>query len=273
MMVWGGYVWGINTNPGGLYTPATDSWKTMSVVGAPSGRQNAEAVWTGSEAIFWGGSETEPGIGTGGRYDPVADTWADVSLDNAPNERWGHSATWTGSEMIVFGGVGADPPTTAKRYHPTTDTWTDATTLNAPGVRDHHAAVWTGTEMIIWGGAIGEARPRGALRPATDTWRPTNVADSPPAQLARRRVDGHGDGGLGRLRLVVLLLPGRRRALRPRLRQLDGDQPGRRAQSARHAGSMDRARAGALGRRQRLQRRPLQPRDRLVAADHVDERT
>ena len=174
MIIWGGSGWG-TTAPGARYDPATDSWRTVSTVGA---RIYAEtAVWTGTEAIFWDGGPL------GGRYNPATDSWILMSTANAPVGGPGYSLVWTGTEMIVFGGIGTD--TVAKRYRPATDTWVDATTVNAPGARDHHAAVWTGTEMIIWGGFIndGTIPTGGRYNPVTDTWTPTNVADSPITRM------------------------------------------------------------------------------------------
>jgi hypothetical protein len=184
MIVWGGFTWGYS-KPGGAYDPATDSWRVVTTEGAPYGRENVTAVWTGTEAIFWGGEPDgnpfEPG--TGGRYDPATDSWIPTSTMNAATNRYGHTAVWTGAEMIVFGGIGTD--SVAKRYRPATDAWVDATMVGAPGARDHHAAVWTGTRMVVWGGFIndGITPTGGRYDPATDTWTPTNVADSPPTRM------------------------------------------------------------------------------------------
>jgi hypothetical protein len=62
MIVWGELP---ETNTGGRYDPATDSWRPTSTLNAPSARSSHTAVWTGSEMIVWGGSPTTH---TGGRY-------------------------------------------------------------------------------------------------------------------------------------------------------------------------------------------------------------
>jgi hypothetical protein len=68
MIVWGGTdIDNIDTNTGGRYNPATDSWTPTSTTGAPIGRDTFTAVWTGSEMIVWGGSGG-PETNTGGRY-------------------------------------------------------------------------------------------------------------------------------------------------------------------------------------------------------------
>ncbi len=110
MIVWGGYdgVAGVPSGTGGIYDPKTDAWTPTSTVGAPSGRSDHTAVWTGSKMIVWGGwpggSAAED---TGGIYDPATDTWTPTSLGGAPSERSDHTAVWTGWKMIVWGGTGA----------------------------------------------------------------------------------------------------------------------------------------------------------------------
>ena len=61
MLVWGGieltngkpsYV---RLNTGWRYRPSTETWLPMSTNNAPSGRNNAQAVWTGTELIVWSG--------------------------------------------------------------------------------------------------------------------------------------------------------------------------------------------------------------------------
>ena len=159
MIIWGGDVGG---NTGGRYTPGTDSWAAISTTGAPVGRSNPTAVWTGSEMIVWGGVSGPPPytyFNTGGRYTPGTDSWAATSLTNAPTHRAFHTAVWTGSplnQMIVWGGVSV--PSfwdTGGRYNPSTDSWTATSITNAPVGRDVHTAVWTGSQMIVWGGLGG----------------------------------------------------------------------------------------------------------------------
>jgi len=54
MLIWGGATDGFGLNPGGgaRYNPSTDTWTTMSAIGAPSARENSAAVWTSSEMII-----------------------------------------------------------------------------------------------------------------------------------------------------------------------------------------------------------------------------
>jgi hypothetical protein len=71
MIVWGGQteievlnglkkIVGLHT--GGSYSPDTDDWQQTSTTGAPSGKSNHVAVWTGTEMIVWNG--------TGSKYLP-----------------------------------------------------------------------------------------------------------------------------------------------------------------------------------------------------------
>jgi N-acetylneuraminic acid mutarotase len=54
MIVWGG-AGSSYLNDGGRYNPATNGWTAVTTNGAPTGRYNHTAVWTGSEMIVWGG--------------------------------------------------------------------------------------------------------------------------------------------------------------------------------------------------------------------------
>jgi hypothetical protein len=58
MIVWGGVGTNVTTlDNGGLYDPAANSWTVMTTTGAPAGRRDHTAVWTGSEMIVWGGTD------------------------------------------------------------------------------------------------------------------------------------------------------------------------------------------------------------------------
>jgi hypothetical protein len=82
MIVWGGYdaldvatpnTTG-DTNTGGVYDPAADSWTATSLSGAPIERVGHAAVWTGANMIVWGGMDfdviTSVGLKDGGIYTP-----------------------------------------------------------------------------------------------------------------------------------------------------------------------------------------------------------
>jgi hypothetical protein len=173
-------VWGGDTPAGGTYDPVSDSWTSMSAVGAPSARNGHTAVWTGSRMVVWGGSSTA----TGGVYDPATDTWTATSMVNAPSGRSEHTAVWTGSRMIVWGGSDSGGRlATGASYDPSTDTWTPIRPATIG--RNKHAAVWTGSKMIVWGGyTAGAGYPFSSTGesydPATDTWAPLETAPLSP---------------------------------------------------------------------------------------------
>ena len=179
MIVWGGSDANQGFINGARYNPTTNSWRSISPIGAPAAR--GTAVWTGTEMIVWGPA-------AGGRYNPVTNTWTPISTTNAPSYRNNHTAVWTGSEMIVWGGV--DPfgfaLDTGGKYNPITNTWTPTSTTNAPAPRSLHTAVWTGAEMIVWGGwdyyGTYSLRTGGRYNPGTDSWTATSLTDVPGAR-------------------------------------------------------------------------------------------
>jgi len=145
MIVWGGFNNGTYLNTGARYDPATDTWTPTSVAatgassGAPAGRDQHVAVWTGTYMVVWGGysptsipilplrnpqpMQTFNPTNTGGRYEPIADTWQptllvdrnpdDPSDVDAPAPRYGHSGVWVpdvpgfgAGALAIWGGYG-----------------------------------------------------------------------------------------------------------------------------------------------------------------------
>jgi hypothetical protein len=70
MIVWGGYP---NTNTGGRYYPATDSWIDTLTENAPSARYGHTAVWTGTQMIVWAGDDGSSYLNSGARYYPYGE--------------------------------------------------------------------------------------------------------------------------------------------------------------------------------------------------------
>ncbi len=78
----------LGTCKGGRYNPGSDTWQSISVIGAPSPRTNAAAVWTGTDMLVWGGfSSTLGHLNDGGLYNPVSNTWRPMSAIGAPGPR------------------------------------------------------------------------------------------------------------------------------------------------------------------------------------------
>jgi Kelch motif len=160
MIVWGGRSSFAPVNhrqDGAIYNPRTDRWRPMTLVGAPTGRSQMAAVWTGDQLLVWGGwSDGGRCLSTGAVYDPRTDQWAELPTENAPEGRLEPSCVWTGREMIVWGGLleGEQRSTaTGGRYNPETRKWTPLPMEGAPAPARGHSAIWTGKEMIVWGGA------------------------------------------------------------------------------------------------------------------------
>jgi N-acetylneuraminic acid mutarotase len=188
MIVWGGAGGpGFNSNSlGGVYNPASDTWKSTSMVDVPRGGDNLTAVWTGKEMLVWGGLNTQTDsaefLNTGGRYNPATNSWRPTSTLNVPTGRGAHSGLWTGSEMIIWGGFTGVFPNTGGLYDPATDSWQPTSTTNAPSGRENAAAVWTGTEAIFWSGdpdGSNGAGTGGRYNPVKDTWVQTSTVNAP----------------------------------------------------------------------------------------------
>jgi N-acetylneuraminic acid mutarotase len=194
MIVWGGFTEALETNTGGRYDPATDTWRPTSLgPDVPAPRSEHTAVWTGTEMIVWGDAGA-----TGGRYDPVNDSWQPTgSGSGVPSTRWSHTAVWTGSGMIVWGGFapgGGSSRRTGGVYDPATDTWRETRIAEAtPSARGRHTAVWAGNRMIVWGGEkdIGSSvvfRNGGSYDPVSDTWSSLSLVNAPAARSRHKAV-------------------------------------------------------------------------------------
>ena len=183
-------VWGDKRTGGFRYNPLTDTWRTMSTVGAPEPYSDPRAVapwagdelmttavWTGREMIYWDGFHVR-----GGRYDPQTDSWKPISSAGAPSWRTAYATVWTGTEMIVWGGRGpATRLNDGARYNPDTDSWRPVSKTTAPAPRSNPAAFWTGEKMIVWGGFPSPQADGGALYdPVNDSWSAMSTTGSLP---------------------------------------------------------------------------------------------
>ncbi len=189
MIVWGGardnlFVT-LAYNSGGIYDPASDTWSATSTTGAPSGRYQHSAVWTGARMIVFGG-RASIFFQDGARYDPATDTWSPISVVNAPSARAMHTAVWTGTTMIVWGGANSSGvrTTTGARYDPATDTWAATSMTGVPSVRSQYSATWAGSRLVIWGGFGSSAvvATGGRYDPVADTWTSTSMTGVPAAR-------------------------------------------------------------------------------------------
>ncbi len=190
MLVWGGrsnFAASDHKQDGALYNPATDTWRPMSMRGAPTPRSQMAAVWTGTELLVWGGIGDGGECPTsGGSYNPRTDSWTPFTIEGAPEGRGEPACVWTGSELIVWGGLlqgGNRSAGTGGIYDPETKKWRPLPMDGAPKAARGVQAVWTGSEMLVWGGAHLEGDPlvnvglnTGALfNPRLNSWRATSV--------------------------------------------------------------------------------------------------
>ena len=200
LIVWGGNGNGGLLNNGSLYDPATNTWKALSIVGAPTARAQHTAVWAKTLSfmsathgmIVWGGSDGTNALADGSLYDPVKDAWLGP-IDAGPPARRQHTAVWADgtNTMFVWGGLGPDglggelylgdgysfdPSLTGK---PTA--WTAVSASGAPSPRARHTAVWDGTSMLIWGGYSGVAGYLfdGGRLNAQSAWTATGTTPAP----------------------------------------------------------------------------------------------
>ncbi|HEV8202500.1 MAG TPA: hypothetical protein VGS03_21010 [Candidatus Polarisedimenticolia bacterium] len=218
MIVWGGYdaFTDSDTNTGGRYNPATNSWSATTTTNAPELRDSHVGVWTGTKMVLWGGCDIifNP-KNTGSRYDPATNTWAATTTTNAPAGRIYTTAVWSGSKMIVWGGWnGTKDLDTGAFYDPATDVWTATAKQGSPTARDTHSVAWAGSRMVIWGGQddLTVGQNTGArFDPAANTWTATSLTNAPTGRWMHSTVstgslmivwggfDGASDQGTGGL--------------------------------------------------------------------------
>jgi N-acetylneuraminic acid mutarotase/lysophospholipase L1-like esterase len=129
MIVWGGGAAQVqpshSLSSGGVYNPTNDTWVATPLTGAPQGRVQHAAVWTGKEMVVWGGLFSDSGtyLNNGGRYDPETGSWSAVSTASGLVGRSFYSAVWTGAEVIVWGGSGFGIFNDGGRYCAGTPQW------------------------------------------------------------------------------------------------------------------------------------------------------
>ena len=190
MAVWGGTDVdagsGTEFSTGAMYNPTADSWQAITNNGAPQGRHNHTAIWTGSAMIIWGGTGTGGDRGDGARFvptNPPSSQWSPISNTGAPSPRSGHTAVWTGTRMVIWGA--AVSTNTGAQYDPSTDSWSTTTATGAPSGSGQHTAVWSDGSMLVWGGGAGAG---GRYNPATNTWAAISGTNAPVARSAHSAI-------------------------------------------------------------------------------------
>jgi hypothetical protein len=163
VLVWGGHNGVANFyGDGAAYDVTTDTWTPISTVGAPLGRMDHAAVWTGGAMLVWGGhgpNGLDSFFGDGAMYNPVeAGTWTPITMNGAPAARARLAGAWTGEEFIVWGGASASLFADGARYGAKTDAWT----LTATEARPRRGSI---TRRFGSAGALSCGAARTARRP------------------------------------------------------------------------------------------------------------
>lgn len=170
-------------NDGGTYNPSTDTWTAISTVNAPSARNRASIVYTGSKVFVWGGQDlSSNNFYDGGLYDPATDTWTTVSNVGAPTGLAFYKVFASSGKIVVFG----QNATTWQGaiYDPASDTWTAMNLANIPTDRVDYSLVNTGTEIILWGGRFGGTffSDGGVFDVQANAWSSFSLANAPTAR-------------------------------------------------------------------------------------------
>ena len=125
LIIWGGNIPdGTLWSNGGIYDPVSDSWTPIA---APNpllnilARQEASAIWTGTQLIVWGGYRKRDEFATtpnctsfqysndlffndGFKYTPATGNYGHINSNSNITPRAYHGAVWTGTEMVIWGG-------------------------------------------------------------------------------------------------------------------------------------------------------------------------
>lgn len=178
LLYWGGTPRGAGEGAavadGFAFSPATRTWRRLPPAPWPGG--NADAVWTGSKALFFDARIADGEVAPLA-FDPVRNAWR--PLPPSPlSPLWGGAWAWTGEELVVVGGGGQGDPSTreAAALNPQTESW--RLLPEAPAGVNLASAVWTGREVVVVGSEI-DSRNRAttvtsiamAYDPAADAWR------------------------------------------------------------------------------------------------------
>jgi len=147
---------------GGRYDPDTDTWRPMSMIGAPRLGVQPAVVWTGQDLIVYGGGDwlmlTIQNFNMGGRYNPRTDTWQTVPVSPFFGSTVVLDGLWTGGDVIFIGVENGG--TRVAAFDVIANQWQSIP--NPPCQFD--TPIWTGKEIMLWGADIsGCAQPNAPL--------------------------------------------------------------------------------------------------------------
>lgn len=171
----------VRTGDGFAFDPVKEVWTRLAE--APATGAWADAVWTGSEALFV--NLNDEGMLEGVAYDPISDAWRAIA-PGPVSSRAGGVEVWTGTELIVWGGGRPGDPSAANgaAYDPEADTWRRI--AEAPRGLNAASGMWTGTEVLVFGSLLdgrnwADTQTSVGLSydPAEDMW-----SEIPPSRLS-----------------------------------------------------------------------------------------
>lgn len=189
LLVWGGLGCQGEGEPcgaGAIFDTRSNSWRTMTVAGAPKPRKAHIAAWVGKQLVIWGGGDTSGLFADGARYEPISNTWRLMAPSPLAATSFAASVV-VNDRLFIWGGSTVNGLSSAGAiYDPGADSWKPITSAGAPSARST-SAVWTGTKVIVWGGIAGGASPQrfgdgAAYDPTTDQWSPISQKEAPSAR-------------------------------------------------------------------------------------------
>lgn len=154
-------------NDAAIYDPNLDMWQVVPKdPSAPSPRQLASAIWTGSSIFVFGGRNAAGStyFGDGALFDPDKKVWSAVK--EGPNVRAAASGGSDGSRIVMWGGLTTDgyAASGADRYDLATRSWASAPSLNSPGPLLGASSAFSGEALYVYGGSDGATRSDRAYR-------------------------------------------------------------------------------------------------------------
>ena len=191
LLVWGGSgTKSENDAPsveGFAFDPSTRAWSDMPP--APIPGKFAEAVWTGTEAVFLAAG-ADASSWHGEAFNPATDTWRVIAPP--PFESRPAVVIWTGTDIIGWGGGEPGEPSNVSgtSYDPVADAWSPI--ADAPVGMNAASGMWTGDEMLVFGSLLDGGNHAARLNavgeiydPDSDSWREMAPSDlSPQASAA-----------------------------------------------------------------------------------------
>jgi hypothetical protein len=192
------------TQGGWTYDLATDTWKQVSSVNAPTVRAYHASYFVSGKFFVWGGESLDAAdaavpyptpLTSGAYYDPASDSWTPTNPSTGFSGTAYYATAASDSKFLVWGGTSDPTPwigvvqnvtNTGAIYDFATNTWKPTSTVNAPSPRMSAAATWAGSKFVVYGGTGANKSFNygdGAMYdPATDTWTPL-ATDNAPAAL------------------------------------------------------------------------------------------